>query len=78
MHGDEKVQTKVRAIRRNAYQVFHETSDRGETANQCTLFVVGAIVFFTGFWAVTCLISAVMNDGPVVMLKNLTTAVIGF
>lgn len=78
MHGDEKVQAQTRAIRRNAYQGFRENSGSEETTNQCTLFVVGAVVFFTGFWAVTCLISAVMKDGPVVMLKNLTTAVIGF
>ncbi|NTV13681.1 MAG: hypothetical protein HGA96_07110 [Desulfobulbaceae bacterium] len=77
MNDNENVQTLTRAIKRNAYQTSNDVSESDETAKNCTMFVVGAAIFFTGFWAVACLVSAVLHDGPLLMLKNLAAAVIG-
>lgn len=78
MRSDEEPQTQTRVIKRNTYQVFNSNSAGGEIANQCTMLVIGATVFFTGFWATVCLVTAVLRNGPLLMLKKLTTAVIGF
>ena len=77
MNDTERTQTQTRAINRNIYQVCRDASESDETANHCTMFIIGAVAFLTGFWAVVCLVSAVLQEGPLVMLKNLAAAVTG-
>ena len=78
MNETDRTQTEARAINRNIYQVSHDTSESNETANHCTMFIIGATAFLAGFWGLVCLVSAVLHEGPMMMLKNLATAVTGF
>lgn len=77
MHENDKVVALTKAIQRNSYHVSNDYSNNSETLNHCTMFVIGAAAFLTGFWAVSCLVNIVLQDGPALMLKNLTTAVTG-
>lgn len=78
MNDTERTETLTRAIKRHTYQLSHDTSESKETANHCTMFILGAAAFVAGFWGVVCLASAVLQEGPLVMLKNLAAAVTGF
>jgi len=78
MHDSERTETLARAVNRNTYKVSHDSNGSDETANHCTMFIIGTAAFVVGFWAVVCLVSVVLHKGPLVMLKSLATAVSGF
>lgn len=77
MRGNEKETAQTRVKRRGSWQVSRDTSNNDETVNQFTMFVLGAAVFFAGFWALACLAKAFFQDGPLSLLRQLASAIAG-
>jgi len=72
-----KQEVSTRARIRSFHKLSGETSEGEEEASRFTLFLIGAASFAVGFWGIACLVKAMMDQGPVAMIKQLTIAVLG-
>jgi hypothetical protein len=77
MKRSEQPETLTRAKARYSFQASGHTLENEEAANRYTMFILGAAAFFAGFWASACLISAMLRNGPLSLIKQLAAAITG-
>lgn len=53
MRDNDKETTLTRVRRSSSWQAYQEKGD--EAVKRYTLFAIGAVTFFAGFWALACL-----------------------
>jgi|GEM_PF-5827207 len=70
-------ETLTKAIERNNFHSYGQERENEETANRYTMFILGAACFVAGFWATACLISAMLQNGPWSIIKQLAAAISG-
>ena len=76
---DNEQETKVIARVRNnqGFRSSGRTNDDEKPVSRYTFFIVGLVSLFAGGWAVTCLIKAATDVGPLSLLQQLTSALLG-
>jgi hypothetical protein len=77
MYRPETQETLTRVKRRNTFRAYGQTQESGEETSRYTMFIIGATSFFAGFWAISCLISAIFQAGPLSVVKQLAVAITG-
>ena len=73
--GQPETLTRVKG-RNSFYASGHALEDEAATTRY-PMFILGAASFFAGFWALACLVSAVLQSGPLSIIKQLATAISG-
>ena len=51
--------------------------ESGQEVNSYTMFTLGVAAFSVGFWAIACLSKAIIDKGPLSMLRMLAEALMG-
>jgi hypothetical protein len=77
MNRSGEPETLTRVIERNSFNAYGQDREKEETTNRYTMFILGAASFVAGFWAVACLISAMLQNGPLSIIKQLAAAITG-
>jgi len=68
-------ETLTRVKTRNTFHSSGEALENEEATNRYAMFILGAATFFAGFWAAACLISAMLQNGLLSIIKQLATAI---
>ena len=77
MNRSGQPETLTRVKTRNYFQTSGEALENEEATNRYAMFILGAASFFAGFWAMACLISAMLQNGPLSIIEQLAAAITG-
>lgn len=78
MRDTDKQTALTKVKRRSSWLTSQEKSEGNEKVNQHTMLAIGAAaILLAGFWALTCLANAFFQAGPLSLLSQLATAIIG-
>jgi hypothetical protein len=67
-------EVQVRVKRRNPFRAAEES---GEDVNSYAMFTLGIAAFAAGSWAIVCLSKAIIDEGPLSLLRLLGEALMG-
>lgn len=76
-NNDRQPEVLARVRQGNTFRTAGNREGAGEILNRYTMFVLGIAAFFVGFWAISCLSKAMLTEGPLALLKQLATALMG-
>ena len=77
MRDTDKETALTKVKKRSSWLASQENSEGNETVNRYTMLAIGAAIFLAGFWALTCLVNAFFQTGPLSLLGQLATAITG-
>ena len=78
MEENEK-QAKAIAKRRDiyGYRSSGKITEEERPASRYTFFILGLVSLIAGSWAVTCFVKAASENGPLDLVRKLTSALLG-
>ena len=75
--NDQESLAIAKSRKRQSLKSFGRVSEEDKPASRYTLFIFGLASFIAGTWAISCFLKAVTDDGPIGVLKKLSTALLG-
>ena len=76
--NDQKTRAIAKPRHSQRFRSSGKANDEGKpAASRYTFFIIGLVSLFAGSWAVTCLVKAATNVGPLSLLQQLSSALIG-
>ncbi len=77
MNQSTEPETLTRVKTRNSFHTSGQALENEAATNRYAMFILGAVSFFAGFWAIACMVSAMLQIGPLAIIKQLANAITG-
>lgn len=74
---DRHPKVLARARQNNSFRVAKYKEDAGDALNRCTMFALYVAALSAGFWAIACLSKLMFKEGPLSLLQQLSSALLG-